>query len=143
VIRSTGREQVAVATSRQREERDVHEAHDQERNPEEDAMRTECVGNNQRSDEHRGDRNQHRPTHDSLVRIDGVRQPRVARPCPPECGEDQQAVAEPAPRRVVRHQRRDLREREHEDQVEEQLERRHAVLVLGVLVAHSRTLPRR
>jgi len=51
-------------------------------------------------------------------------------------------VSEPAPRRVFRQYRGDLREREDEDQVEEELERRNGVLALGVPVDHSRTLAR-
>ena len=42
--------------------------------------------------------------------------------------EDQQRVAEPRPRRIVGEQRRHLREREHEDEVEEELERRDGTL---------------
>jgi hypothetical protein len=45
-----------------------------------------------------------------------------------------------APRRIIRQDRRDLRESEHEDQVEEQLERSDALLALSMLLAHSRTL---
>jgi hypothetical protein len=37
---------------------------------------------------------------------------------------------------------RHLREDEDEDEVEEQLEGRDPLLALGVLLAHSRTLPR-
>ena len=49
-------------------------------------------------------------------------------------------MAEPAPRRIIRQHRRDLREPEDEDEVEEELERRDALLALDVLLAHSRTL---
>ena len=51
-------------------------------------------------------------------------------------------MAEPAPGRVVRQDRRDLREREDEDEVEEELERRDPLLALNGLLAHSRTLTR-
>jgi hypothetical protein len=51
-------------------------------------------------------------------------------------------VSEPAPSRIIRQDRRDLREREHEDEVEEKLKRSDALLALGVLLAHSRTLAR-
>ena len=46
---------------------------------------------------------------------------------------------------VVREQARDLRHREHEDQVEEQLERRYLVLGVGraVGVGHARIMPTR
>ena len=51
-------------------------------------------------------------------------------------------MREPAPRRIVRQHRRDLRESEDEDEVEEELERRDALLSLGVLLAHRWTLTR-
>ena len=50
--------------------------------------------------------------------------------------------AEPGPRLVVQEDRRDLREREHEDEVEEQLERRDPVLALEGLLAHMVRLTR-
>jgi len=49
-------------------------------------------------------------------------------------------VSEPTPSRIIRQYRRDLRECEDEDEVEEELERSDALLTLGVLLAHSRTL---
>ena len=49
-------------------------------------------------------------------------------------------MPEPAPGRIVRQDRRDLREPEDEDEVEEELERRDPLLALGVLLAHSRTV---
>jgi hypothetical protein len=51
-------------------------------------------------------------------------------------------VPEPAPRRIIRQDRRDLREAEDEEEVEEELERSDALLAFGLLLAHSRTLPR-
>ena len=47
-----------------------------------------------------------------------------------------------APGRIIRQNRCDLREREDEDEVEEELERRDALLALDVLLAHRRTLAR-
>jgi hypothetical protein len=51
------------------------------------------------------------------------------------------------PRRIVRQQARDLRHREHEGQVEEELERSDlllvAVLELALGVGHGRTLAQR
>ena len=134
------RQQVGVAASRQRVQRDVHDLHDEERNPEDDAVAPERVRDGQRGDEHRAHRDQHRSGHRAHTRVDRVRQPRVACPGPPERGEDEQTVAEPSPRRVVRKQRRDLREPEDEHEVEEELERRNSALVLRVRVAHRRTL---
>jgi len=51
-------------------------------------------------------------------------------------------VPEPAPGRVIREDSRDLREREDEDEVEQQLERCDPLLALDMLLAHSRTLTR-
>ena len=51
-------------------------------------------------------------------------------------------MPEPTPGRIIRQDGRDLREREDEDEVEEELERSDALLALGVLLAHSRTLAR-
>ncbi len=46
------------------------------------------------------------------------------------------AAADPGEGRVVREQRRDLREREDEDEVEEELSRRDAVLVVDCRRGH-------
>jgi hypothetical protein len=51
-------------------------------------------------------------------------------------------MPEPTPSRIIRQDRRDLREPEDEDEVEEELERRDALLALSVSLAHSRTLAR-
>ena len=75
-------------------------------------------------------------TDDTLLGVNGVRQPCVGRPRPPERGEHEYPAADPCERRVVGEQRRDLREREHEDEVEEELPRRDAVLVFDGRDAH-------
>jgi hypothetical protein len=49
-------------------------------------------------------------------------------------------VPEPTPRRIIRQDRRDLREPEDEDEVEEELERSDPLLALNVLFGHTRTL---
>ena len=136
-----GRRQIAVASAGERVERDVHHAHDQIGDAEDDAVTAEGLRYRQRGDEHRHDRNQHRAAHHALVGIHGVRQPGIADPRPPQRREHEQPVAEAAPGRVVGHQRRDLREREHEHEIEEQLERRDPVLVLCLRIAHERTVP--
>ncbi len=136
------RQKVSVSACSERVEREVHDVHDEEGDPEDDTVLAERFGDGQRGDEHRRHRNQHRPPDRALIGIDSVRQPRVSRPRPPERAEDQEAVREPAPRRIVRQHRRDLRESEDEDEVEEELERGDALLPLGVLLAHRRTLTR-
>ncbi len=48
----------------------------------------------------------------------------------------------PTPGRIIRQDRRDLRESEDENKVEEQLERSNSLLTLNLPVTHSLTLPR-
>jgi hypothetical protein len=64
-------------------------------------------------------RNPASKAHPALVRVDRIRQPGVADPSPPHHSEDEHPVKHTAPRRVVRQQVRDLRDREHEHEVEE------------------------
>ena len=51
-------------------------------------------------------------------------------------------MAEPRPRRIVGEERRHLREREHEDEVEEELERRDGTLDFDGPGGHRPTLTR-
>jgi hypothetical protein len=74
---------------------------------------------------HRGE---HEEALDPLLRGDVVRQPGIAAPGPPEQGEHEHALAEALPGRVVRHEQGDLGQREDEDEVEEELERRDLLL---------------
>jgi hypothetical protein len=62
---------------------------------------------------------------------DGLRRDRlrVSDPCPPDRREDEHPAEDSTPRRLVRQQARDLSDREHEDQVEEELERGDLMLV--------------
>ena len=76
-----------------------------------------------------GHRAEDRQPHDALLGVDDAGQPRVADPRPPQHAEDQQPAGHALPGRVVGHQRRALRQREHEDEVEEQLERGDRLLV--------------
>ena len=106
--------------------------------------RTPCSPNadryRERGDEHRRHRHEHRREHPVLPGVDRVRQPRIGRPRPPERGEDQEPLPEPAPGRIVQQHPRHLREREDEDEVEEQLERSDPMLNLERLLAHERRL---
>ena len=79
-------------------------------------------------------RREHHDPHRAFFGIDDARQPRVARPRPPEQRERQQPRARPSHDPSVAIERGALREPEHEDQVEEQLERldRVALPRLGV-----------
>src|SRR5262249_18320043 len=80
---------------------------------------------------------------ESLLGIEIVREPGVARPRPPERGEHEHAVPDPRPGRGVGKERRDLREREDEDEVEEELARRDAVLVVDGQRGHFAATLRR
>jgi hypothetical protein len=64
---------------------------------------------------------------DALLRVHDAGEPGVADPAPPQHAEHEHPLREPLPRRRVGHQRRALGEREDEDEVEEQLERRDAL----------------
>jgi hypothetical protein len=78
----------------------------------------------QRGHEQPGHRREYRDADDALLGIDRARQPRVADPRPPQGAEHEQALGQARPRRLVGHERGALREREDEDEVEEELERR-------------------
>ena len=82
--------------------------------------------------EHRRHRGEHRQPDAALVDVDRARQPCVSGPRPPERREHEHPVEHPVPGRVVREQARDLGDREHEDEVKEELERRDLVLVAVV-----------
>ena len=96
----------------------------------------------QRDDEHRSHRGEHRQPDAALIDVHRAREPRVSDPGPPERREHEHPVQDPAPRRVVREQARDLRNREDQDQVEEELERGDLVfgpLELALGVGQART----
>ena len=137
-----GAEQVAAPAAGKGVERGVHRPDHDERGAEEHAFVVEHAGHGERRDEHRGQRDEQRNTDDALLRVDRIRQPGVGRPRPPERGQHEHAAAEPGERRVVGEQRRDLCEREHEDEVEEELSRRDAVFLFDCRRGHpSRPYP--
>ena len=70
-----------------------------------------------RAEDHQADR--------SLLGVDDAGQPGVSDPRPPDHAEDQQALGEARPGGFVRHQRSALGDREDEDEVEEELQRRY------------------
>ena len=82
-------------------------------------------GHAERDDQHRRHRPEHDQPHRALLGVDDAGQPGVADPGPPEHPEHQQSLGQPRPGRVVGHQRRALGDREDEDEVEEELQRRH------------------
>jgi hypothetical protein len=81
----------------------------------------------QRGDQERSHGGEHRQTHRPLLGVDDAGEPRVPAPRPPQHAEHQERLEHPGPGGRAHEQRRALREREHEYEVEEQLERRHAL----------------
>ena len=79
----------------------------------------------ERDDEEGRHRHKHDEPHAAFLRVEDARQPRVADHA--EDAEDEQASREPRPRWILGHQRGALRDREDEDEVEEELERRDAL----------------
>ena len=109
----------------------MHRAHDEVGDAEDDAVLVERLGHGKRRDEHRRHDAEHRDPDDPLFGIERVRQPRVRGPGPPDGAEDEDPAKQAAPGRVGREHRRDLREPEDEDEVEEELERLDALVLLG------------
>ena len=104
-----------------REQDDVQRPDHEIRAGEKDGVPGECTGDGQGRDQQRRHRGEHGEPVDVLVRVDGVRQPGVRGPRPPQDDEHEETVAEPSPRRIVRHEARDLGDREDEHEVEEEL----------------------
>jgi len=107
----------------------MHGDDDEECGSEEQAVIAEHTGHRERRKKHRNQGDEKCGADEALLGVDGVRQPGVGRPRPPERAEHEHAATDPRERRVVSEQGRHLREREHEDEVEEELSRRDAVLL--------------
>jgi len=133
--------EVWIAAARDQEQDDVtgpnHAVGDGERQ----GPVTERLRHAQRDDQEPGDHTEHRDPYRALLRIDDAGQPGVRGPRPPQHRQHQQPSGEAGPMRVGDHQRGALGEAEHEDQVEEQLQRLHG-LALAQLRAESRQVPR-
>ena len=87
------------------------------------SARAEGLGNCERGDHERAHRREHHDPDRALFGIDDARQPREARPRPPQQRERHAAAEQSEPGSFGCHERGALREPEHEHQVEEQLER--------------------
>ena len=122
--RQHGAAQRRVAAGGEGEQRGVQDADREVAEAPQHAVLGERPRRGQRDDEHGGHRREHHEPRQHELGVDRARQPGVARPGPPDDREDDEAAPELRERRVRGHERRDLREREDEDQVEEQLERR-------------------
>ena len=121
--------QPGIVAAGEHEERDLRPAHDPIGAREEQSLRVECLRHAQRRHEERRHRREHHQAHGALLRIHDAGQPRIAGPGPPQHAEDQQSLRQALPRRIAHHQRRALRQRQHEHQVEEQLEGGHVLLL--------------
>ena len=86
-----------LVAAREQEEADMGDPDDRVRACERERVVAERTGDGQRGDDHRRHRGEDHDPHRTLLGIDDARQPRVARPGPPEHGEDQQAADEPGP----------------------------------------------
>ena len=95
---------------------------------------SERAGHRQGDAEHRPHGGEHDQPDAALIDVQRAGQPGIAAPRPPDRRQHEHPPKHSAPRRVIGEQARDLRDREHEDQVEEQLERGDLMLAvkLGV-----------
>ncbi len=130
-------EEIAVTLGGENVEREVKRPDDQVRDGEEDAVLVKRLRDRESDDEHRTHRCEHRDPDRPLLGIQGVRQPGICRPRPPKRAEHEHPAEHAAPRRVVRKQAGDLRDREDEYEVEEELERCDPLLVLGGSSLHG------
>ena len=127
---------VGVALGGDRVEHEVEQTHEQVGHPEQHRVGTERTRDGEGDDEHRSHRSEHARADLALLRLERVREPRIARPRPPDRGEDEQSVTDPPPGEVVRHELGHLRDREHHDEIEEELQGRDPLLALGRLSVH-------
>jgi hypothetical protein len=101
----------------------VEEANDQEAEAEQDGVVAKRVWEGKGDAEHRCRRSQHHEANAVFVGIQCAGQPGVARPCPPDGCEGKRAADDAVPGWIVGEEARDLGDREHEHEVEEELER--------------------
>jgi hypothetical protein len=109
-------------------EDEMQQANQEVRDPEEHSIAAKSPWHRQGDTQHHRRRSEHCQPDATLVDIDRASEPGVGRPRPPDRRKNERRVQQPMPRRVVREQTRYLRDREHEDEVEEELKRRDLVL---------------
>ncbi len=117
--------QPVVVRAGEHEEGDMGAADDAVDQREGERQAAERLRHAERDQQQRRHRAEDHQAHRALLGVDHAGQPGVADPRPPEDAEHQQALGQPLPGRVVGHQRRALGDREDEDEVEEELQRRH------------------
>ena len=119
----------------ERQERVAPDLEDDIRRREQEAALAERIRDRNRhheAGEHHAD--QQEPD-DGRVGVELVRDPGRVVPRPPDDEQHERAATGARPCQVVEQQVGDLRDREHEDQVEEQLQRRRALLLPRVTIA--------
>jgi hypothetical protein len=117
--------QVLVVGTGEPKEGDVGGAVEADREREGEGEVAEGLLDAERDDQHRRHRGEDDQADHPGLGVDDAGQPGVADPRPPEHAEDQEALHQARPGLVMRHQRRALGDREDEDEVEEELQRRH------------------
>ena len=127
--RRHGAGQRRIAAGGEREQRRVQQAQRQIADAPQHAVAGEGARRGQGDDQHHRHRREHDQPRQHQLGVDGAGQPAVARPGPPDERQQDQSAAELGERRVLGEEPGDLRQREHEDEVEEQLERRDDRLV--------------
>ena len=105
------------------EQGDVTQPHHPVGDGEGDGTVTERLGDAEPDHEQAGHRAEDDDPDRAFLGFDDARQPRVAHPRPPDHGEGEHPPADTGPVGLGHHQRGALGEREHEDEIEEQLER--------------------
>jgi hypothetical protein len=110
----------------------VEGAHNEIGDAEGDPVTAEGARRCKRHHEHRGE---HGEPDGAFLGIEGIRQPRIRRPGPPQHAEQQQGPHEATPRRAAREEGGHLGDGEDDDKVEEELEGRDPLFVLGLPIA--------
>ncbi len=113
----------SAVASGQRVEGDLRQPHQAVGDREAEPAVAECLRDAEGDDEQASRRGQHHEPNRAFLWLDQARQPGETDPRPPQHRQHEHPSADPRPTRLGRHQRGALREPEHEDQVEEQLER--------------------
>ena len=117
--------QPVVVGAGEHEEGDVGDAEDAVGEGEGERQVAEGLRNAEGDDQQRRHRGEDHQPRRHLLRIDDAGQPGVSDPAPPKHTQHQQPLGHARPGRMVEHQRRALGDRENEDEVEEELQRRH------------------
>jgi hypothetical protein len=122
--------QARVLAGEHRVRRDVQGAHEEERDAEHERVLAERLGYGQRRDQQRPHRRQEDDADRALVGSRRVGEPGVPAPGEREHHQNRERFDERCPAGIVVDEARDLRDREHEHEVEEELECGDALLAL-------------